>query len=140
MKLAPNDANIWNGLGWASLNIGKVEQAESAFQKVIALVPDHPAALNGLGQIYLSRREYDKAEPPLLQAAKQGASAAWFGLARLYLLQGKFEDAQKWAQMLIDSKQGDAISVKMLEAAKAKSLSDELRQTIEPPPANPETR
>ena len=134
--LAPDDANAWNGLGWASFNSGHAERAESAFQKAIALEPDQAGALNGLGQIYLSRREYDKAEPFLLKAAQQrGASAAWFGLARLYLLQGKFEDAEKWAQMVVDSGQGDAIATKMLEAAKAKQLSDGLRQTIEPPPS-----
>lgn len=133
VKLAPDDANAWNGLGWASFNSGKADDAEKAFGKVLALVPNHPAALNGIGQIRLSRREYEKAEAPLLKAAELGASAAWFGLARLYLIQGKFAAAEKWAQKLADSGQGDAIAAKMLEAAKAKALGDGLRATIEPP-------
>ena len=57
---------------------------------------------------------------------------AWFGLARLYLLQEKFADAEKWAQMIVDSGQGDAIAKKMLEAAKAQHLGEGLRATIEP--------
>jgi serine/threonine protein kinase len=137
VKLVPGDANAWNGLGWASFNSGKTAEGEKAFQKVISLEPNHAGGLNGLGQIYLSRREYGKAEPLLLKAAQQGASASWFGLARLYLIQGKFAEAGKWAQMLVDSGQGDAIAVKMLEAAKNRNLNEELRQTIEPPaPAN----
>jgi len=134
VRLAPSDANAWNGLGWASFNSGKTGAAEEAFQKVISLEPNHAGALNGLGQIYLSQREYEKAEPPLLKAAaQQGASAAWFGLARLYLIEGKYEDAEKWVQQFVDSGQGDAIATKMLEAAKEKRLSEGLRQTIEPP-------
>jgi serine/threonine protein kinase len=133
VRVAPEDANAWNGVGWTRFNVGKSHEAEAAFQKVISLDPNHAGALNGLGQIYLSRREYDKAEPFLLQAAQQKASAAWFGLARLYLLQGKFEDAEKWAQMVVDSGQGGETATKMLEAAKNKLLTDGLRQMIEPP-------
>ena len=133
VKLAPGDANAWNGLGWASFNSGKIAEAEKAFQKVISLEPDHAAALNGLGQVYLSQREYAKAEPPLLKAAQQGASASWFGLARLCLIQGKFAEAEKWAQMAVDSGQGDAGAAKMLEAAKDKHVPEDLRRMIEPP-------
>ncbi len=51
----------------------------------------------------------------------------------MYLLQGRYADAEKWAQMVEDTGQGDAIAKKMLEAAKARNLSDGLRATIEPP-------
>jgi tRNA A-37 threonylcarbamoyl transferase component Bud32/thioredoxin-like negative regulator of GroEL len=135
--LAPEDANAWNGLGWAHLNSGHTAAAETAFQKSLTLAPNAAGPLNGLGQLYLSQRAYEKAEPFLSKAASQpGASAAWFGLARLYLLEGKFEEAEKWAQMVVDSGQGDAIATKMLEAAKEKRLSEGLRQTIEPAAAN----
>ncbi len=132
-ELVPQDANAWNGLGWASFNSGHAEDAEKAFEKVIALNPNHAAALNGLGQIYLSRRDYAKAEPVLLKAAEQRAPAAWFGLARTYLLTAKFADAEKWLQMIEDSGQADAVVKNLLEAAKARELSETLRQVIEPP-------
>jgi tetratricopeptide (TPR) repeat protein len=83
-----------------------------------------------LGQIYLSQRKYDEAEKYLLQAAPQ-APAAWFGLARLYLLQGKFAQAEEWAQKVVDSGQGDNIANKMLQAARDKKLSEGLRATLE---------
>ena len=136
LKLAPDNANTWNGLGWASLNAGRVREAEQAFQKVIALEPGHPAALNGLGQIYLSQRRYEQAETYLLKAAPQ-APAAWYGLTRLYLLQGKFAEAQKYAQRVVDTGQADAVAAKMLDAAREGRLSDGLRAMIEPPPIPP---
>ena len=135
VQLAPGDANAWNGLGWAQFNAGNSKSAEQAFLKSVGIEPTQPGALNGLGQIYLSQRKYDDAEKFLLKAAPQ-ASAAWFGLARLYLLEGKYPQAEAWAQKIGDSGQADEVAKKMLEAAKAKNLSDALRLRIEPAPAN----
>ncbi len=140
VKLAPRNENAWNGLGWASFNSGKFPEAQAAFQKVIAINPDHPAALNGLGQLALMRRKYDQAETYLLKAAASpGASAAWYGLAKLYLLQEKFDQAEKWAQKIVTSGQADDGAKQMLQAAKDKHLSEELRQLIEPPKAESES-
>ena len=132
VQLAPGNASAWNGLGWAQLNSGNNREAETAFRNALAIETNQPAALNGLGQIYLSQGKIDEAEKYLLQAAPQ-APAAWFGLTRIYLLEGKFEQAEKWAQNIVDSGQADATANKMLEAAKAKKLSDGLRMIIEPP-------
>jgi hypothetical protein len=67
-----------------------------------------------------------------LKAANH-APAAWYGLARLYLLQGKFDKAEKWAQKVVSSGQADDSAKQMLQAAKDKRLTDELRAMIEPP-------
>lgn len=131
VKLAPKNTSAWNGLGWSRFNGGQRDLAEKAFQKVIALEPKHPAALNGLGQLALAQRNYKDAEKYLLKAAPQ-ASAAWYGLARLYLLEGKFDQAKRWAQKVVDSGQADEVVKQMLKAAEAKELSPELRQQIEP--------
>lgn len=132
VKLDPRDANSWNGLGWASFNSGQAAEAEKAFEKVLSLSPDHAAALNGLGQMHLSRRDYKKAESFLKKAADRKATAAWYGLARMYLLQGRYSDAEKYAQMIEDSGQADEGAKKMLAAAKARNLPAGLRATIEP--------
>ena len=133
VKVSPSDANAWNGLGWARFNSGKAVEAEQAFKKCLDLEPDHSAALNGLGQVYLAQRKNGLAETYLRKAAPQ-APAAWYGLARLYLLQGKYAEAAEWAQKVVDSGQADATAQKMLDAAKAKNLPDGLRTMIEPPP------
>ncbi|MDR3459450.1 MAG: protein kinase [Verrucomicrobiae bacterium] len=134
VEISPTNADAWSGLGWAQFNAGKNDDAKKAFQQAVAISMNQPAALNGLGQIYLTEGKYEDAENFLLRAAPQ-APAAWFGLARLYLLEGKFEPAERWAQQVVDSGQGDAIAQKMLEAAKAKQLSEGLRMMIAPPPA-----
>ncbi|NLE36631.1 MAG: tetratricopeptide repeat protein, partial [Pirellulaceae bacterium] len=136
IKLDPNSADAWNGLGWAALNSGNSTRAKEAFEKAVALDPNHPGALNGLGQLHLARREYDLAEPFLLKAAPE-APAAWWGLARLYLLQGKFDQAEKWAGQIVELDQGDESSNdyarRMLEAAKKKELGEALRMIVQPP-------
>jgi Flp pilus assembly protein TadD len=108
--------------------------AEQSFQVAIGIEPNQPGALNGLGQLYLSQRKYAEAEKYLLQAAPQ-APAAWFGLARLYLLLGKFEQAEIWARKIVDAGQADELTLKMLEAARERNLSEDLRRQVEPPPA-----
>ena len=132
VELAPKNASAWNGLGWSRFNGGEYDDANKAFRKVLALERKHPAALNGLGQLALLQRNYKEAEKYLLAAAPQ-ASAAWWGLTRLYLLQGKFDQARKWAKKIVDSGNTDPSANEMLKAAEAKQLSPELRQKIEPP-------
>jgi Flp pilus assembly protein TadD len=131
VKGDPKLVNAWNGLGWSRFNGGKTASAIEAFNKVVELDPNHPAGLNGLGQAYYLKNDFAKAEPLLLKAAANNASAAWWGLAKLYLLQGKWADAEKWAQKIVTS--GDATGQPMLDAAKAKALPDELKQMISPP-------
>lgn len=128
-KLDPTNANAWSGLGWSTWQSGYSRRAADAFNKAIKLEPKHPGALNGLGQLYLTERQYEKAEKFLIEAAP-AAPAAWYGLARVYLLQDKFGDAEKWAQKIVDS--GDTDAQQLLDAAKAKRLSPQLRKLIEP--------
>jgi tetratricopeptide (TPR) repeat protein len=107
---------------------------------VLKLEPKHPAALNGMGQIYLSRNELDKAEKYLLQAAPS-ASASWYGLASIYLLQGKWDDAATYAQKILDANEPDVdtkMIQAMLNAAKGHKLPDELREQIAPEKVAPE--
>ncbi len=132
-QLDPANVEGWNGLGWTWLNAGQPRTAETNFRKALSLDATHPGALNGLGQVYLSQRNYQEAEKYLLQAAPK-APAAWYGLARLYLLEGKFDSAAEWAQKVVDSGQADESARQMLKAAQEKHLGDGLRRTIEPPP------
>lgn len=128
----PKLTNAWNGLGWASLNQGKREQAEKAFSEVVKLEPTHPAALNGLGWIAFGGRKYDQAEKHFLAAAANNASASWSGLAQLYLLQDKFDQALPWAILTTQMPGADPTATQVLEAVKAKKLDPALRKQIEP--------
>ena len=89
VKVDPESTNAWNGLGWSRFNGGESLAAEEAFKACLELEEAHSAGQNGLGQVYLLQRRYEKAETHLLKAAELQASAAWYGLTRLYLLEGK---------------------------------------------------
>ena len=133
VKADPKHANAWNGLGWASLNLGKRDAAEKAFGEVVKLEPEHPAALNGLGWIAFGKGKYDQAEKHFLAAAANNASASWSGLAQLYLLQGKYDQALPWAILVSKEPGGDpTTSSRMVEAARTKKLDPELKKQIQP--------
>ncbi len=127
----PKSVSAWNGLGWSRMNQGKCAEALTAFQSCLKLEPNYPAALNGAGQALLENREYDDAKEYLLKAAPQ-ANAAWYGLTRITLLQGNFEEAETWAQKVANLEPANEVNQKMLLAAKEKNLTSELRKLIEP--------
>lgn len=133
VKQDPQNSQAWNGLGWTLVNQGQVQKAKDAFQKCVDLNPKHFAALNGLGQISLSSRQYVEAEEYFLRA--ENASAAWYGLLRIYLLQEKFEEGQKYLEKIEATGQTQAIAgLDLIRKSIAdKQLSDELRVLIEPP-------
>ena len=134
VQLDPKNTAAWNGLGWANFNSGKFAPGAEAFKKCLEIDPKHAAALNGLGQVALAERKYDEAEKYLKKsAAAPEASAAWYGLARIYLLQGKYDEAAKWARKVVGAGDEDGSGQRMLSAAKAKKLPDDLRQMLEPP-------
>ena len=134
----PASVDGWNGLGWTWLRAGQTQAAETNFQKALSFDTNCPGALNGLGQIYLLQKNYDLAEKDLLQAAPK-ESGAWNGLARIYLLEGKFDRAIEWAQKLVDSGSADDTARQMLQAAREKHVSDEMRQALEAPPNSDKT-
>lgn len=131
LQADPKNANDWNGLGWTLFNSGKPADALSAFEKAVSLDPNQPGSLNGIGQIALAQGDLQKAEEYLLRAAPI-APAAWFGLARIYLLRGEYGKALPWAQKIADTGQGGEVAQEMLEAARKKSLSEGLRNKIKP--------
>lgn len=132
LQLDPDHANALNGLGWAHLNGGEYAPARAAFEKLLAIDPKHAAALNGMGQMALAERDYEAAEKLLVKAAPN-APAAWYGLARVYLLTGKYDQATKWLRKIANTGDKDPALSAMLDAAKAKELPDSLRRQIEPP-------
>lgn len=129
VEVLPEAANAWNGLGWSRFNQGQTGEAIAAFEKTLALAPAHPAALNGLGQVRMVLGEYEAAEQPLLKAAEHGATAAWWGLAKLYLLTDQPEKALPWAEKIVAESPDNAEAQRLLEAAKAGELPDHLQQT-----------
>lgn len=134
VALDPTNANAFNGLGWAELNGGNAKAAQAAFEKCVAIQKNHPAAMNGLGVIAFAHHDFAAAERNWLAVADTAPAAA-AGLAKLYLLQGKFDEAAKYAQQAADSPGADPFINRLLAAAKAGKLDPQLKAEIEPRPA-----
>jgi tetratricopeptide (TPR) repeat protein len=132
LKIDPGNGVAWNGLGWAKLNGGDSDAAKKAFEKAIELDPQNGASLNGLGLIAYSRKEFARAEQIWLTATN--APAAWIGLAKMYLVQGKWDEAQKWAQKAADIDPADEFSQTLLTMARNKKVEEHQRRLIEPVP------
>lgn len=131
VKISPDYANAWNGLGWSQLNQGKQKEAARAFEHCVELSPEHPAARNGLGWIAFGEREYDVARKHWERVAHQ-APACWGGLARVYLLAGEWDPALEWSQKALNQQPADPLLKRMVAAAEAKALDDDLRAELEP--------
>jgi tetratricopeptide (TPR) repeat protein len=135
VRINPNDPDAWNGLGRASWSNGNTAQARQAWQRCLQILPICSDALYGMGQLALDGRQFDEAEKYLLAAtAGEDKPAAWWSLTRIYLLQGRFADADTWAQRLVATDPENEDAAEMLAAAKAGRLRPELRNQIEPYP------
>ena len=132
LAIEPEDANMWNGLGWSQIGQQKYDSAIESFQKCLKHEGSHAAGLNGLGQAYLAKRDYDLAEPYLRRAMKNGATAATWGLARIYLLQGDYDKAKSTLEKLDKRGLDEGTINAMVEAAEKKSLDGDLRSKLEP--------
>ena len=137
IKSNPEDTNLLNGLGWSLLNTGEAKEAHETFIKLIKLDPKHGAGLNGAGQSALALHEWAKAEEylkkgsdafleevPEAKLTAQNLPAAWFGLARLHLLQGNYDKAIEWAEKILKYDSGNEDVKQMLEWAKKKDNSE----------------
>ncbi len=136
-KSNPKDTDLLNGLGWSLLNSGKSKEAHETFIALIKLNPKHGAGLNGAGQSALALQDWAKAEEYLKQGSDafleefpetkltaQSLPAAWFGLARVHLVQGNYEKAIEWAEKILMYDSGNADAKQMLECAKKKDNSE----------------
>ena len=47
VAIDPDAADAWNGLGWTRFNGGEADEAITAFEKCVALEPEHPARSTG---------------------------------------------------------------------------------------------
>ncbi|MEE8300475.1 MAG: tetratricopeptide repeat protein [Desulfatiglandales bacterium] len=60
-RLAPENANIHNGLGLVYRDLGVCEKSIAHFKRALALQAEFPEAQNNLGTVYLLLREWDLA-------------------------------------------------------------------------------
>ncbi len=61
----PKDADAWNYLGFSNRKLKKFDKALSAYQKALAIDPDHRGANEYLGELYLQTDDLPKARKHL---------------------------------------------------------------------------
>lgn len=92
---AMNDQDVANLLSASAQarRAGNDAQAVAHYEAVLAAMPQHPAALNGLGLIALDAGDFERASTCLRQAAKADPTAPelWLNLAKVYRLAGDAE-------------------------------------------------
>jgi tetratricopeptide (TPR) repeat protein len=79
------------------LTRGKLEEAESAFEKAASLDPEMPEPLGFLGEIQLKRGDVDLALATLERAVEIDPEyyEAYYHLARVYRRTGRADEAAK---------------------------------------------
>lgn len=127
-RLAPDLAEAWTALANCQLNNYQSELTEEAYQRALALEPGNQEALQGLGALYLRRGEQRKAEEVWLRGGLDRQ------LARLYLLQGRFGEAEARLAPSLARADGDELLYRMAQAARSRHLDAGLRSLLEPEP------
>ena len=135
VKLDSKSEAILNGLGWSQIHMGKKEEALKNFEACLELNKDHGGAINGAGQCSMALGDYVKAEEYFRRAGPNGG-VALFTLAKLELLNGKFDQAKETIKKAENTGQftepqfAKALE-KMKAAADAEELTDKYRKELE---------
>jgi Flp pilus assembly protein TadD len=129
VQLAPDDAAAWVALADIQLHVYQSTQAERGYQRALSLDPANPRALRGLGTLYMRQGKDRRAE----QMWTRGGIDQQ--LARLYLLEGLYQQALLHLTRLPRSGAGDPLIPRMEQAARVRRLDPALRSNLEPEPA-----
>ena len=91
----PQFARLYNHWGWQNYEQGKLLSAESDYQRAIALNPDYIQAQFNLGLLYEDLQNFKQARTQYEIAFKQEYLPAWNNIARLYILDKKYSEAEQ---------------------------------------------
>lgn len=127
-EVAPGLPEAWILLGDCQMKNYQSALSEEAFRKALALEPGSTRALLGLGTLYARRGEQRKAEELWLRGGLD------WKLAGLYLLQGRFREAEVRLRPLIAEGTEEELLYRMAEAARSRRLDPGLRSLLEPEP------
>jgi tetratricopeptide (TPR) repeat protein/predicted Ser/Thr protein kinase len=110
ISLAPDEANPYDSRADLYAYNSKLEQAIESYKKALEIKPDFYMSLYKLGDMYLFKKDYARAES-CFSTLSSSSEKLWRSTGRLYLVliplyQGKFEDALK---VLDDGIAGDRI-------------------------------
>ncbi len=90
-ELAPENPSPWNNLGNVLLRARRLDDAEAAFRRCLALRPDSAEALTNLARVHRRRREWPEAEAACRRAIELAPDFrdAWYALSLVLIDSGR---------------------------------------------------
>ncbi len=98
VKYSPNESLFWYAYGEIYRVQSRNEEAINAYRRAVDLDPPFPKAIGKLGQVLVLAKQYDDAEPVLIQAIRREPKAAIN-----YLNLGAVYQAKKKPRQAIDN-------------------------------------
>jgi Flp pilus assembly protein TadD len=95
IKLAPKEAELYEGMGWEYRKLGQADQAAKAFAEQLKLTPGNPIAMYNLGSAQVDSGQ-ERAALPLLQEVVKiynHPTGADYYLGRALAAEGKTDEA-----------------------------------------------
>jgi len=100
-QISPNDDLAWQGLGRSCRDLGFYDDAVSAFQQAITLMPHDEGYLYDLGLVYVAQKRYEEAVDAFLKVIElnPGYALAHCALAGCYRRLGRNAGADEHMQI-----------------------------------------
>ena len=101
VSVQSTDPKAWQVLATANLKLARWQEAESAFQRLLSLMPNDVESLLGLGQCQVELKSYPAAVETLESVLRQDPTRplAHFYLSRAFQGMGRTEDAEHQAAL-----------------------------------------
>ena len=131
VEMNPGLPEAWCGLGQCRLREGFVNEAHEAFERAAELGSRDSRVNEGLGFTFFANGEYKKAKEHWL-AIQHKSAETLVGLARLYVLQERFEEALPLGAEAVQQLPDDGLAQKLHAAAANRSVDDDLRARLKP--------
>jgi tetratricopeptide (TPR) repeat protein len=108
-ELAPDYAPAYNLLGYAHRANGEFDQAEKAFKRYIALIPNDPNPYDSYAELLMKMGRFDESIAMYRKALATDPNFApsRFGIASNLMFQGKHEEARAEAWKLHEAARND---------------------------------
>lgn len=119
-----------NTLGYLYETTGKLANAETQYQEILALRPSYAFALRGLAKVYRERKQYNQALATLDSAARIMPEFSFYEeMAEVYALQGDAEKARKKYLEVVemlgeDARSGHRVDLELCKTYTAAGLLD----------------
>lgn len=103
LRVAPDDALLWEELGSVEARAERLDAAEAPWRKALELRPDEPRVMRRLAGLFESQRRWPEALPLLqrIQELEPGDNAFLVRLARARVNTGAFDQAEELLRTLI---------------------------------------